>query len=169
MRSNGRKTNIVWRTNIPCIDPSVYHRERFGRSILSRTSPPVDDDIPVIPDLDDIADLDYSTAPTTTTTTSAVAADREATATVVNRVATYRELNSDLLKMGAFAALDGVDLSILTRCLVAEADLHEPDEVWTWEGLFTEVAGDIHGEQQQKQLPPSADSDQQRATEQFLR
>lgn len=123
-----------------------------------------DDDIPFIPDLDDLAaDLDYSpTTPSTTTTAhmSALAAtaaagvggvDLDAAGVAVNRVATYQALNSDLLKLGAFASLDGVDLSILTRCLADEADLVEPDEVWTWDGLFTEVSGDMHGEEEKPQ------------------
>lgn len=131
----------------------MFRRERFGRAAVpARPSPtPLGsdaDDIPIIPDLDDYADIDFT--PTASATATAAAAHGRtsiaaAAAVTVNRVAAYRELNSDLLKMGAFAALDGVDLTILTRCLAAEADLHEPDEVWTWDGLFAEVAAaDMH-------------------------
>lgn len=120
------------------------------------------DDIPVIPDMDGGGDrIDYSPSSTSatvhvrsTSSTTSGADDHllDTSAGVsVKRVATYQELNADLLKMGAFASLDGVDLSILTRCLAAEAELHEPDEVWTWDGLFTELAGEIHGEEQQRQ------------------
>lgn len=76
----------------------------------------------------------------------------EAPIVSVNRVATYKELNSELLKQGAFAALEDIDLSILARCLQSEAYLTEPDEVWTWEQLFTAVSADIHADK-----PKSAD------------
>lgn len=96
-----------------------------------------DDDIPVIPDLDDIRDElilnEMVEAPTVS----------------VNRVATYKELNSDLLKQGAFAALEDVDLSILAKCLQSEMVLNEPDEVWTWEKLFTDISAEIHSEKPQ--------------------
>lgn len=122
------------------------------------------DDIPIIPDLDDLVDLDYSptgaqlshlSGPATTTNV-----DLEAPAVAVKRVAAYQALNSDLLKLGAFASLDGVDLSILTRCLVDESDLVEPDEVWTWDALFTEVSGDMHGD-----TSPDHDGDDHAAAE----
>lgn len=98
-----------------------------------------EDDIPVIPDLDDFQDNllnDMVEAPVVS----------------VNRVATYKELNSELLKQGAFAALEDIDLSILARCLQNESALHEPDDVWAWEHLFTEVSADIHSD-----LPKSTD------------
>lgn len=63
-----------------------------------------EDEIPVIPDLDDMQDdllLNEMV---------------EAPVVSVNRVATYKELNSELLKQGAFAALEDIDLSILARC-----------------------------------------------------
>lgn len=77
----------------------------------------------------------------------------EAPTVAVNRVATYKELTSDLLRHAAFASLEDIDLSILARCLQSEAVLHEPDEVWTWEKLFTEVTAEIHADK-----PRSADS-----------
>lgn len=76
----------------------------------------------------------------------------EAPVVSVNRVATYKELNSELLKQGAFASLEEIDLSILARCLQNEALLTEPDDEWTWEQLFTEVSADIHADK-----PKSAD------------
>ncbi len=69
-----------------------------------------------------------------------------------NRTATYKELNSDLLKQAEFTAMADVDLSILGRCLQPENDLIEPDEEWNWEKLFTEVSSDIHADK-----PKSAD------------
>lgn len=63
-----------------------------------------------------------------------------------NRVATYKELNSELLKQSAFASLEDIDLSILSKCLQNEIVLNEPDEIWSWEKLFTEVSADIHSD-----------------------
>lgn len=99
-----------------------------------------EDDIPVIPDLDDMQD------------DLLLNEMLEAPVVSVNRVATYKELNSELLKQGAFAALEDIDLSILARCLQNESALHEPDDVWTWEHLFTEVSAEIHSD-----LPKSTD------------
>lgn len=110
-------------------------RERFQPSVVdSMRSQLSDDDIPIIPDIEDLHDdhlLDEIT---------------EASDLSVNRAAAYKELNSDLLKQGAFATLDDIDLSILTRCLLGERELAEPDEVWTWDQLFTEVTGEIHAD-----------------------
>lgn len=69
-----------------------------------------------------------------------------------NRTATYKELNSDLLKHAAFTAMENVDLTVLSRCLQPESDLIEPDEEWNWEKLFTEISSDIHADK-----PKSAD------------
>lgn len=73
----------------------------------------------------------------------------EAPTVSVNRVATYNELNSDLLKQGAFATLEDVDLSALAKCLQNEIFLNEPDEIWTWDKLFTEVSAEINAEKPQ--------------------
>lgn len=113
----------------------MIEQERFNS--ITSTSNLSDDDIPVIPDLDDIKDEmilnEMVEAPTVS----------------VNRVATYKELNSDLLKQGAFAALEDVDLSILAKSLQNEMVLNEPDEVWTWEKLFTDISAEIHSEKPQ--------------------
>lgn len=44
---------------------------------------------------------------------------------VVNRVATYKELDSDLFKHAAFATLDDMNLRLLTKRLNLEADIKE--------------------------------------------
>ena len=45
---------------------------------------------------------------------------------VVNRVATYRELDNDLLKHAQFLTLDNeIDLKLLARGLSSEADVQE--------------------------------------------
>lgn len=76
----------------------------------------------------------------------------EAPVLAENRTATYKELNSDLLKQAAFTAMEDVDLSILGRCLQPENELIEPDEEWNWDKLFTEISSDIHADK-----PKSAD------------
>lgn len=111
-------------------------RERFNPI----TSQSIDDDIPVIPDMDDIQDE------------LVLQELAEAPAVSINRVETYKELNSELLNHSAFTTLEDVDLSILTKCLQNETVLEEPDVVWTWEKLFTEVTAEIHADK-----PKSAD------------
>ena len=94
-----------------------------------------DGDIPMIPDLDDVQDEDMALT---------VA---DAPSVAVNRVATYRELDSDLLKHVAFATMEGdLDLRLLTRSLAPEAALREPDERWTWDVVFADISGDLQRE-----------------------
>lgn len=66
----------------------------------------------------------------------------------VNRVATYKELESDLLKHAAFASLEEVNLRVLTKYLYPESALLEPDEPWTKESLFSEVVAGMNEEKQ---------------------
>ncbi|KAK3093318.1 hypothetical protein FSP39_014030, partial [Pinctada imbricata] len=69
-------------------------------------------EIPVIPDLEEQQDDDL--------TTKVAYAPNVA----VNRVATYRELDNDLLRQAAFLTLDNeIDLKLLTKCLSPEADI----------------------------------------------
>ena len=49
----------------------------------------------------------------------------EAPSVAVNRVATYKELDTDLLKHAAFATLEDIDLTVLTNCMAPEAALKE--------------------------------------------
>ena len=42
----------------------------------------------------------------------------EAPSVAVNRVATYRELDSDLLRHVAFATIDDIDLRLLTKGVI---------------------------------------------------
>ncbi|VDI73678.1 intraflagellar transport protein 43 [Mytilus galloprovincialis] len=73
-----------------------------------------DTDIPVIPDLEEQQDDDM-------TVKVAIAPN-----VAVNRVATYRELDNDLLRQAAFTTLDNdIDLKLLTKNLSTEADLIE--------------------------------------------
>ena len=70
-----------------------------------------EEDLPVIPDLDEVEKEDL--------------AQRVADApnVAVNRVDTYKELDSDLFKHAAFATLEEVDLRLLTRHMVPESAL----------------------------------------------
>lgn len=69
----------------------------------------------------------------------------------LNRAAAaYKELDTDLVKNQLYLTLDDVDLSLLTDKLYPEHLVKEPDEVWSWESLFTQVASEINSESQTK-------------------
>lgn len=106
-----------------------YFRERFN-AVLA-TSPP-SDDIPELPDLDDFIDE------------SALDDAKEAQAIAANRVETYKELNSELLKYSEFASSENIDLSLLMQCLQDELVLADHDVPLTKEQLFSEVASFIN-------------------------
>ncbi|XP_008838464.2 intraflagellar transport protein 43 homolog isoform X2 [Nannospalax galili] len=74
------------------------------------------EDIPVIPDLEDVQEEDF------------VLQVASPPSIQVNRVMTYRDLDNDLMKYSAFQTLDGeIDLKLLTKVLAPE---HEVREVW---------------------------------------
>ncbi|KAL7741468.1 hypothetical protein ACLKA6_000788 [Drosophila palustris] len=109
-----------------------FDDERF--QLKSATSSIPTDDIPIIPDLDDIRDeilLNEIVEPPSAS---------------INREVTFKELSSDLLSQNAFSAIEDVDLSILTRCLQLQEGLDEPDELWEWDKLFTEVTAQINAD-----------------------
>ncbi|XP_042231602.1 intraflagellar transport protein 43 homolog [Homarus americanus] len=93
-----------------------------------------DTEIPVIPDLDDVVEEDF---------TQQIA---QAPSVAVNLVATYKELDSDLLRHAAFSTLDDIDLRQLTNSLANEADIREPDIQWKWDTIFTEVSSELRSE-----------------------
>lgn len=109
--------------------------ETFEDERLRPKTPDNDDsdtDIPVIPDLEDQQEEDMGTK-------IAVAPN-----VAVNRVATYRELDNDLLRQAAFLTLDNeIDLKLLTKSLSTEVDLIEEDKPWDWDRLFTEVTSKL--------------------------
>ncbi|EDW45941.1 GM26053 [Drosophila sechellia] len=110
-----------------------FDDERFRKTKSSTNSIPTDD-IPVIPDMDDVKDeimLNEIIEPPTIGT---------------SRSAVLKEANSDLLSQYAFSAVDGFDLSILTDCLVPQESLNEKDDLWQWDKLFTEVTAEIHSD-----------------------
>lgn len=59
----------------------------------------------------------------------------------VQMAATYKVLDKDT-KIGAYAALDDLDLSLLSKCLEV-GDLNEPDEEWNWDTLFAQITSEI--------------------------
>ena len=59
---------------------------------------------------------------------------------------TLKELNSELLCQNLYSTIQNVDLSILTRCLQPQECLEEPDNVWEWDKIFTELTAEIHCE-----------------------
>lgn len=94
-----------------------------------------DDDIPVIPDLDEVQEEDMVTQVAAPPTVQ------------VNRVQTYRELDNDLLKHSQIVTLDNeIDLKLLTKVLSPEEDVIEEDKTWDWNLLFTEVASDLQSD-----------------------
>lgn len=91
-------------------------------------------DIMTIPDLDDFQEEDFA------------AQVAKAPNVAVNRVATYRELDSDLLKQSTFSTLDNIDLKLLTKYLAAESEIQEDDLPWTWDMLMAEVSTKLNTE-----------------------
>ncbi|XP_023165543.1 intraflagellar transport protein 43 homolog [Drosophila hydei] len=111
-----------------------FDDERF-QVIKSATSSIPTDDIPIIPDLDDVRDeilLNEIVEP--------------ASSIAFSRDVTFKELSSDLLSQNAFSAIEDVDLTILTRCLQVQESLDEPDEIWEWDKLFTEITAQINSD-----------------------
>ncbi|XP_012342271.1 intraflagellar transport protein 43 homolog isoform X1 [Apis florea] len=94
-------------------------------------------DIPIIPDLDEIQEDNAFS-------------DINASTVNVNRVAAYKELDTDLVKNAAFTSLNGVNLSLLAEKLYNENLTKELDEVWNWNLLFTQVASEVNSETQKK-------------------
>ncbi|KAF7990333.1 hypothetical protein HCN44_000138 [Aphidius gifuensis] len=102
---------------------------------IRRRSSEEDDDIPVIPDIDEIQE-DNMTSPDLA----------NAPSVGINRVAAYKELDSDLLKNSSFAMIDDINLSLLTEKLYPDKLLDEPDEVWSWDQLFIQVSSELNSE-----------------------
>ncbi len=122
-------------------------------AMMAYRDPESDDDdddgeLPVIPDLDVMQEEDLALQVATAPSVS------------VNRVATYRELDSDLLKQVAFATLDDIDLKLLTPCLWPETELREPDEPWSWDVVFAQVSGEL----QREWHPEQEEEERQQAT-----
>ncbi|XP_076766372.1 intraflagellar transport 43 isoform X2 [Xylocopa sonorina] len=109
---------------------SIIEQERSRASEREE----VIDDIPVIPDLDEIQEDN-------------ALSDINTPSVNVNRVAAYKELDTDLVKNAAFTSLNGVNLSLLAEKLYNEHLTKEPDEVWNWNLLFTQVSSEVNSEE----------------------
>ncbi|CAG5108909.1 Similar to ift43b: Intraflagellar transport protein 43 homolog B (Salmo salar) [Cotesia congregata] len=107
----------------------------FDQEKLHRDNNNESDDIPVIPDIEEIQDESISNI-------------SNAPSVGINRVTAYKELDSDLLKNATFALLDNVNLSILTEKLYPEKLIKETDDVWNWEYLFAQVSSELNNEEQ---------------------
>ncbi|XP_014473588.1 PREDICTED: intraflagellar transport protein 43 homolog B isoform X2 [Dinoponera quadriceps] len=113
---------------------NIIEQERFR----AMEKEELEDDIPVIPDLDEIQEDNISPEIASAPTVNA------------NRVTAYEELDTDLVKNAAFTSLDGVSLSLLADKLYNENLVKEPDEVWNWNLLFTQISSEINSETQKK-------------------
>lgn len=112
-----------------------FEDERLRPDSGKKASESDDDDIPVIPDLDDVQEEDMATQ---------IAAPP---LVQLNRVATFRELDNDLLKHSQLLTLDNeIDLKLLTRCLSSESEVKEDNRPWNWEHLFTEISSELQTE-----------------------
>ncbi|XP_064623832.1 intraflagellar transport protein 43 homolog A-like isoform X5 [Lineus longissimus] len=104
----------------------------FGQTTYFDDGEGDDQEIPVIPDLEEYQEEDLS---------QQIA---QAPNIAVNRVATFRELDNDLLRHAAFLTLDNeIDLKLLAKWLSAESEVIEEDRQWDWDRLFTEVASEL--------------------------
>eukprot|EP01135_Chromosphaera_perkinsii_P009919 Nk52_evm12s1967 gene=Nk52_evmTU12s1967 len=94
-----------------------------------------DDDIPVIPDLEEVREEEL---------TVQVAQPPQAK---FSRVATIRELDSDLLTTAAYNLSESeIDLSILSKVLLPSDQVIEEDKAWDWDRTFTEVSSEMQAE-----------------------
>jgi len=107
-----------------------------------------EDSIPVIPDIDEVAE-------------EALVTQIAAPPTVaLNRFATYKQLDSDLHKHAGLFTLDGdIDLKLLADVLSSEDDVREEDEVWEWDKLFSKVCNDLSSYEEGHLSTPSSVND----------
>ncbi|XP_063990251.1 intraflagellar transport protein 43 homolog isoform X2 [Diachasmimorpha longicaudata] len=94
------------------------------------------DDIPILPDAEDFVEENLLS--------------ESSAHSGMNRVTTYQELDTDLIKNASFAFLDDVNLSLLTEKLYPEKLVQESDEVWNWESTFIQVSSELNSEAQKK-------------------
>lgn len=107
-----------------CLIIIVIYRERFQSSNKEES----DDDIPIIPDIEDLQE-----------DPSIYLQDSKIASVSVNRQ-TYKELDSELKHLqsnqSSFGKIGDINLSFLTNKLYPEKDVKDPDVVWTMESLF---------------------------------
>ncbi|XP_019872835.1 intraflagellar transport protein 43 homolog [Aethina tumida] len=104
--------------------PNVIEQERFQKEKIES-----DDDIPVIPDIDDLQD-DPLNLP-----------DVRPMVTVDK--STYKELDDQFENLQSdqlnFGSVGDVDLSFFTSKLYNEKSVEESNEIWTMESLFEDL------------------------------
>lgn len=101
-------------------------KERFITSASSSDSRGLD--IPEIPEIDDIQPMDETSEPPA-------------------RSNYKKELNVDVLKKNTIDVEDkSSDLTILIEALEPEDEIEEPDDVWQWNQLFTQIISEITGQ-----------------------
>nr|CAB3255346.1 intraflagellar transport protein 43 homolog B [Phallusia mammillata] len=68
-----------------------------------------------------------------------------------NNMATFRELDVDLMNQSAFRTLDGgIDMKVLIKNLPSEKEVREEQDVeWEWEKLFAEVCTSLKSNPQE--------------------
>jgi intraflagellar transport protein 43 len=98
-------------------------KERFLSSASSREGSGSLD----IPEIDEIQSLDEISEPPTKATFN-------------------KELDVDILKKNQITVDDKSDLTILIEALEPDSEIDEPDEVWSWNQLFTSVSAQISDE-----------------------
>ncbi|KAH9515104.1 Intraflagellar transport protein 43 [Bulinus truncatus] len=152
----GRLTKAVsgWDEDAPTRKPRTRQLgegfESLDNDKLNQKALDKDDDsesdIPIIPELEETIEEDL--------TTKVASAPNVA----VNRVATYRELDNDLLKQAAFLTLDNdIDLKLLIKSFSPPEDLIEDDKPWDWDRLFTEVSSELRSEWEKTDLEKDED------------
>ncbi|XP_044269828.1 intraflagellar transport protein 43 homolog [Tribolium madens] len=103
---------------------NIIEQERFQNEKPQES----EDDIPVIPDIDDIAD-DLLNLPDVKVPNITV------------KESTYKELDSQFeTGQPNFGNIGDIDLSILTTRLYSEKDVQRCTEVWTMESLYQDLA-----------------------------
>lgn len=105
---------------------------RYGdRASSARTIQDLDDredTVPMIPDLDQVQEEDL------------IMKTAEAPSVAMNTLLSYQELSRDLLKHAAFSSLDDINLIPLTRFLLPERVVREPDLPWNWDNLIADLS-----------------------------
>lgn len=110
----------------------LFEQERFQSPRLRRLDS--DDDIPIIPDVEDMHDEEHL---------SDIA---DAPRVPTNIIPSLTDLNADLKKQSAFKTFEGVNVSILSKSLYKESEIKEDDSPWSWDLLFTEVTSELRSE-----------------------
>jgi len=125
VRKSERQTG--WGSNTNAQDKVIVDSRLIQRDDEDET------ELEFIPDLDDIQDED-------------MAQEIAAPPQLLNKdIATYRELDADLMNSASFRMLDeSIDLKMLVRNLSSQDQIREEEDmVWSWDKLFTDVSSNL--------------------------